>query len=399
MNAVIDTNTDQDVAQSPDHKALEQQYGLGLYPKRDAVMVRGAGAVLFDEDDREYIDCAAGISVANVGHCHPKVVAALQKQVGELMVVPNTLYNDKRSLLLEKLVHAAPQNITHAYLCNSGAEAVEAALKFARVSTGRTNYVTAMRGFHGRTMGAVSATFTKKYRDPFAPLVPGFSYVPLNKIEKLDAAVTEDTAAVMLELVQGEGGVNIADKEYIAAARKICDERGALLIADEIQTGFCRTGRFFASEHYDLQPDMMTTAKAIASGVPMGATLLSDKIKVEPGMHGTTFGGNPIACAAALATIDVMHDEKLPERATEMGAYFEQRLNEQPLSQVRSVRRLGLMIGIELKGKSQPVLEALMQRGVIGLPAGATVLRLLPPLVISKEQIDVVIGHLHELLA
>ena len=398
MNAVIDT-TDQDATQSPDHKALEQQYGLGLYPKRDAVMVRGAGAVLFDEDGREYIDCAAGISVANVGHCHPTVVAALQKQVGELMVVPNTLYNDKRSLLLEKLVHSAPQSITHAYLCNSGTEAVEAALKFARVSTGRTNYVTAMRGFHGRTMGAVSATFTKKYRDPFAPLVPGFSYVPLNKIEKLDAAVTEDTAAVMLELVQGEGGVNIADKEYIAAARKICDERGALLIADEIQTGFCRTGRFFASEHYDLQPDMMTTAKAIASGVPMGATLLSDKIKVEPGMHGTTFGGNPIACAAALATIDVMHDEKLAERATEMGAYFEQRLNEKPLSQVRSVRRLGLMIGLELKGKSQPALEALMQRGVIGLPAGATVLRLLPPLVISKAQIDVVVGHLHELLA
>jgi acetylornithine/LysW-gamma-L-lysine aminotransferase len=393
MNAVTDTK------QSPDYQALEQQYGLALYPKRDAVMVRGEGAVLFDEDGREYIDCAAGIGVANVGHCHPTVVAALQKQVSELMVVPNTLFNDKRSLLLEKLVHAAPASITHAYLCNSGTEAVEAALKFARVSTGRTDYVTAMRGFHGRTMGAVSATFTKKYRDPFAPLVPGFSYVSLNKIEKLDAAVTKDTAAVMLELVQGEGGVNIADKEYIAAARKICDERGALLIVDEIQTGFCRTGRFFASEHYHLQPDMMTTAKAIASGVPMGATLLSDKIKVEPGMHGTTFGGNPIASAAALATIDVMHDEKLADRAIEMGAYFEQRLNEKSLSQVRSIRRLGLMIGLELKGKSQPALEALMQRGVIALPAGATVLRLLPPLVISKEQIDVVVGHLHELLA
>jgi len=395
MNAVININQDT----SPDYIALEQQYGLGLYPKRNAVMVRGEGAVLFDEEGKQYIDCAAGIGVANVGHCHPKVVAALQKQVSELMVVPNTLYNDKRSLLLEKLVHAAPQSITHAYLCNSGTEAVEAALKFARVSTGRTNYVTAMRGFHGRTMGAVSATFTKKYRDPFAPLVPGFSYVPLNKIDKLDAAVTEDTAAVMLELVQGEGGVNIADKEYIAAARKICDERGALLIADEIQTGFCRTGRFFASEHYDLQPDMMTTAKALAAGVPMGATLLSDRIKVEPGMHGTTFGGNPIACAAALATIDVLQSEKLAERAMEMGAYFEARLNEKPLSQVRSVRRLGLMIGLELKGKSQPVLEALMQRGIIALPAGATVVRMLPPLVISKAQIDVVVCHLHELLA
>ena len=397
MNAVIDTNTDQ--AEAPDYQALEQQYGLGLYPKRDAVMVRGEGAVLTDDRGRQYIDCAAGIGVANVGHCHPTVVAALQQQVSELMVVPNTLYNDKRSLLLEKLIQVAPESITHAYLCNSGTEAVEAALKFARVSTCRTNYVTAMRGFHGRTMGAVSATFTKKYRDPFAPLVPGFSYVPLNKIEKLEAAVTEDTAAVMLELVQGEGGVNIADKDYITAARQLCDERGALLIIDEIQTGFCRTGRFFASEHYDIQPDMMTTAKALAAGVPMGATLLSDRIKVEPGMHGTTFGGNPIASAAALATIDVMQDEKLAQRATEMGAYFEQRLSEKPLSQVRSIRRLGLMIGLELKGKSQPALEALMERGVIALPAGATVLRMLPPLVISKEQIDVVVNHLHELLA
>lgn len=383
----------------PDYKTLEQQYGLSLYAKRDAVIVRGEGAVLFDEEGREYIDCAAGIGVANVGHCHPAVVKALQEQVASLMVVPNTLYNDKRSLLLEKLVQSAPENITRAYLCNSGAESVEAALKFARVATGRTKFVTAMRGFHGRTMGAVSATFTKKYRDPFAPLVPGFSYVPLNKIEKLDAAVTEETAAVMLELVQGEGGVNIADKEYIAAARRICDERGALLIIDEIQTGFGRTGRLFACEHYDLQPDMMTVAKAIAGGVPMGATLLSDRIKVEPGMHGTTFGGNPIACAAALATLEVLESEKLAVRASEMGDYFEQRLTEKPLSQVRSIRRLGLMIGLELKGKSQPALEALMERGVIALPAGATVLRLLPPLVISKGQIDGVVEHLHELLA
>jgi len=384
---------------SPDYRALEQQYGLSLYPKRDAVLVRGQGAKLYDENDREYIDCAAGIGVANIGHCHPTVVAALQKQVAELMVVPNTLYNDKRSRLLEKLVTVAPAAITRAYLCNSGSEAVEAALKFARVSTGRTEYVTAMRGFHGRTMGAVSATFTKKYRDPFAPLIPGFSYVPLNKIEKLEAAVTDKTAAVMLELVQGEGGVNLADHDYIAAARKLCDERGALLIVDEIQTGFCRTGKFFACEHHDLQPDMITVAKAIAGGVPMGATLLSDKIKVEPGMHGTTFGGNPIACAAALSAISVMEDEDLSGRATEMGDYFEQKLMSVDLPQVRSIRRRGLMIGIELKGKSQPVLEALMDRGVIALPAGATVLRLLPPLVIEKAELDVMIGHLHELLA
>ena len=384
---------------SSDYRTLEQEYGLSLYPKRDVVLVRGQGAILFDENNNEYIDCAAGIGVANIGHCHPTVVAALQAQVGELMVVPNTLYNDKRSLLLEKLVSVSPASITRAFLCNSGTEAVEAALKFARVSTGRTEYVTAMRGFHGRTMGAVSATFTKKYRDPFAPLIPGFSYVPLNKIEKLDTAVTEKTAAVMLELVQGEGGVNLADPEYISAVRKLCDERGAMLIIDEIQTGFCRTGKFFACEHHDLQPDMMTIAKAVAGGVPMGATLLSNKINVEPGMHGTTFGGNPIACAAALATISVLENEDLARRATDMGDYFEQKLMSVDLPQVRSIRRQGLMIGLELKGKSQPVLEALMHRGVIALPAGATVLRLLPPLVIEKEQLDQVVDHLQALLA
>ncbi len=381
-----------------DYKSLEEQYGLSLYPKREAVLVRGAGALLYDDQDREYIDCAAGIGVANVGHCHPVVVEALQRQVAELMVVPNTLYNDKRSLLLEKLVQVAPQGIKRAYLCNSGAEAVEAALKFARVSTGRTEFVTAMRGFHGRTMGAVSATFTKKYRDPFAPLVPGFSYVPLNKIDKLDAAVTEKTAAVMLELVQGEGGVNLATKEYVAAVRNICDERGALLIIDEIQTGFGRTGKNFACEHFALQPDMVTVAKSIAAGVPMGATLLSDKIKVEPGMHGTTFGGNPIACAAALATLDVLVNEELAERAVESGDYFEQQLLSVELTQIRSIRRRGLMIGIELKGKVQPILEAMMDAGVIALPAGATVLRLLPPLVIEKSQLDVVVKQLHLLL-
>ncbi|OED39390.1 acetylornithine aminotransferase [Chromatiales bacterium (ex Bugula neritina AB1)] len=384
---------------NPDYQALENTYGLTLYPKRDAVLVRGKGALLYDEHNNEYIDCAAGIGVANVGHCHPDVVAAIQKQAGELMVVPNTLYNDKRSQLLQKLVQLSPDSIERAYLCNSGTEAVEAALKFARVSTGRTEYVTAMRGFHGRTMGAVSATFTKKYRDPFAPLVPGFSYVPLNKIDKLDAAVTEKTAAVMLELVQGEGGVNLADRAYIDAVKRICDERGALLIVDEIQTGFCRTGRFFACEHFDLQPDMITVAKAIAAGIPMGATLLGEKIKVEPGMHGTTFGGNPIASAAALATLGVMENENLASRAEEMGSYLQEKLAEKPMSQVRSVRRLGLMIGLELKVKVQPVLEELMRRRVIALPAGATVLRMLPPLVIDKSQIDRVVEQLHELLA
>jgi acetylornithine/LysW-gamma-L-lysine aminotransferase len=382
-----------------DYKALEQQYGLSLYPKRDLVVVRGEGALLFDEQDNAYIDCAAGIGVASLGHSHPKLVAAVQQQAAKLITCPNILYNDVRSNLLEKLVEITPANLTQAYLCNSGTEANEAALKFARLHTGRPNFVTAMRGFHGRTMGSVSATFTKKYREAFEPLVPGFSYVPLNKIDKLEAAVDDNTAAVMLELVQGEGGVNPARADYIAAVRKLCSERGALLIIDEIQTGFCRTGRFFACNHYDLQPDILTLAKAMGGGIPVGATLLSSNFNVGPGMHGTTFGGNPLACAAALAAIDIYQSEDLAGRAAELGEYFETRLKEKELTQVRAIRRLGLMIGIELKQKAQEKLALLLEHRVVALPAGANVIRLLPPLVITKDQLDQVIEILHECLS
>jgi acetylornithine/LysW-gamma-L-lysine aminotransferase len=381
-----------------DYQALEDRYALPLYPKRDVTLVRGSGALLYDEQGREYVDCAAGIGVANVGHCHPRVVAAICEQAQRLITCPNVFYNDTRSRLLQALVEIAPDTLTRAFLCNSGAEAIEAALKFARLHSGRPNFVSAMRGFHGRTMGAVSATFTKKYRAPFEPLVPGFQYVALNKIEQLEAAVDEHTAAVLLEPVQGEGGVNLANPEYLAAARRLCDERGALLIFDEIQTGFCRTGKFFAHQHCGVVPDILVLAKAIAGGVPMGATLLADKIAVSEGHHGTTFGGNPLACAAALAAINVMHEEKLDERAASSGAYFEQRLQADGLARVRDVRRLGLMIGIELKEKSQPVLSALLENGVLALPAGATVIRLLPPLVIEEAQLDRVVAALHAAL-
>jgi acetylornithine/LysW-gamma-L-lysine aminotransferase len=382
-----------------DYKALEEQYGLSLYPKRDLVAVRGEGALLYDENDNAYIDCAAGIGVASLGHSHPKLVEAIQKQAATLITCPNILYNDVRSNLLKKLVEVTPSNLTQAYLCNSGTEANEAALKFARLHTGRPNFVTAMRGFHGRTMGSVSATFTKKYRESFEPLVPGFSYVPLNKIEKLEAVVDENTAAVMLELVQGEGGVNLIQADYITAVRELCNERGALLIIDEIQTGFCRTGKFFACEHFDLQPDIMTVAKAMGGGVPIGATMLSAQINVGPGLHGTTFGGNPLACAASLAAIEVYQNDNMAERAAELGEYFETRLKEKELSQIRAIRRLGLMIGIELKQKSQEKLTHLLEHKIIALPAGANVIRLLPPLVISKDQIDQVIAVLHDCLA
>ena len=382
-----------------DYRALEHDYGLPLQPKRDLVAVRGQGALLYDENGEEYIDFAAGIAVASLGHSHPKLVAAIQQQAATLITCPNIMYNDVRSKLLQKLVEITPPGLARAYLCNSGAESIEAALKFARLHTGRTNFVTAMRGFHGRTMGAVSATYTPKYREAFQPLIPGFDYVPFNKIDKLDAAVNDNTAAVMIELVQGEGGVNPVQADYAAAAREICSARGALLIIDEIQTGFCRTGKLFACDHFDLQPDMMCVAKAMAGGVPIGATMLSADIKVEPGLHGTTFGGNPLACAAALAAIDVYQSDNLAQRAAELGDYFEQQLKAAELSQVRALRRLGLMIGIELKQKVQDKLAQLLERRIIALPAGPNVIRMLPPLVVEKQQIDVVTAALRELLA
>ena len=382
-----------------DYKAMELEYGLALQPKRDLVAVRGEGALLYDENGREYIDFAAGIAVASLGHCHPKLVAAIQQQAETLITCPNIMYNDLRSKLLQKLVQVTPANLKRAYLCNSGAESIEAALKFARLHTGRSNYVTAMRGFHGRTMGAVSATYTPKYRDAFQPLIPGFSYVPYNKIEKLDAAVDEQTAAVMLELVQGEGGVNPIQADYISRVREICSERGALLIIDEIQTGFCRTGRFFACEHFDLKPDILCVAKAMGGGVPVGATLLDEAIHVDPGMHGTTFGGNALASAAALAAIEAYEEEQLDRRAAEMGDYFEAELRIGELSQVRALRRLGLMIGIELKQKVQDKLAELLEHGIIALPAGPNVIRMLPPLVVEKDQVDRVVAVLRKLLA
>ena len=382
-----------------DYQALEHEYGVALNAKRDLVAVRGKGALLYAADGTEYLDCVGGIGVASLGHSHPKLVEAIQRQAEILITCPNIMYNDRRSELLQKLVEITPASLTRAYLCNSGTEAVEAALKFSRLASGRPNFVTAMRGFHGRTMGAVSATYTPKYRAAFEPLIPGFSYVPLNKIDKLDAAVDENTAAVMLELVQGEGGVNPVQADYIDGVRRICDERGALLIVDEIQTGFCRTGKMFACEHFDLEPDLMCLAKAMAGGVPIGATMMRGDIQLETGLHGTTFGGNALAAAAALAAIDVYQRDRLDRRAAELGDYFEQQLGVEDLSQVRALRRLGLMIGIECKQKIQDKLAELLDHRIVALPAGPNVIRMLPPLVIEKDQLDRVVAVLRQILA
>ena len=255
-----------------------------------------------------------------------------------------------------------------------------------------------MRGFHGRTMGALSSTHKSEYRDPFSPMVPGFSFVPFNNIDKLKAAITDKTAGIILEVIQGEGGINIGSKGYFDEVRKICDDYRIILIIDEIQTGFCRTGKMFASDHFDIQPDIMTIAKAVAGGFPLGAALVSDKICVPAGKHGSTFGGNPLASAAALAAIDYMLDNNLDKVAAQKGNYFNSLLNIENLSKVRSIRNLGLMIGIELKEKVQPYLGALMDEGILAMPAGKTVLRLLPPAVISKEDLEKVAGTINKLL-
>ena len=372
-------------------REVERIKGLEVYPKRELTLVRGSGAEVWDDRGRRYLDCVGGIGVASVGHANPAVARAVAEQARVLLTCPGIFYNDRRAELLEKLVSIAPPGLTRAFLCNSGAEAVEAALKFARLATGRTGIVAAMRGFHGRTMGALSATFRKDYREPFAPLVPGFSFVPFGDAAKLRAAVGPDTAAVLLEPVQGEGGVRPAAPGYLLAARAACDEAGALFILDEAQTGFCRTGRMFACERYDVGPDLMCLAKAIAGGVPMGAVLARDGLPPLVGKHGTTFGGNPLACAAALAAIRFMEDERLAERAEERGARFRERFSRRQPARVRAVRQLGLMIGIELRERGRPYLERLMERGVLALPAGSTVIRLLPPLVITEAQVDEVV--------
>jgi acetylornithine/LysW-gamma-L-lysine aminotransferase len=378
---------------------IENKHTSGVYAKQTLTIVRGQGASLFDADGVEYLDCASGHGVANLGHAHPKIAEALYKQATTLITLFESFPNDQRALLMAKLTALVP-GLDRVFFCNSGTESVEAAFKFARISTGRKNIVAAMRAFHGRTYGSLSATFNKKYREGFEPLVPGFSHVPYNNLEALEKVVTDETAAVILEVVQGEGGVYPASPEYIQAVRRICDERGALLIVDEIQTGFGRTGKMFAIQHFGVTPDLLTCAKSLAGGVPMGAVLIGQNIKnLTPGVHGSTFGGNPLSCAAANAALDVIIDEDLPGQAAAKGAYLMEKLKQIESPSIREVRGLGLMVGIELKHKVAPYLKALQEKRIIALNAGMTVIRLLPPLVITYEQIDILVHALTEVLA
>jgi len=374
-----------------DIKALEDSFRSGVTPKRNLAIVKGSGSVLWDTTGKQYLDLGASYGVCNIGHCHPKVVDAVKEQLERIQYISPTFYNDMRARLQERLISVSPGDLRKVFLCNSGTEAVESAFKFARGHTGRTRIVAAKRSFHGRTMGALSATWTKKYRERFEPLVPDFDFVSYGDLEELKDTVSERTAAVILEPVQGEGGVHPAPEGYLKGVRDICDDNGALLIIDEIQTGLGRTGRMFAIEHFDVVPDIMTVAKSLGGGLPVGAMVAREEIcDLPPGSHGSTFSGSPICCAAALATLDVIIEENLPFKAQALGEHVLKRLErfKESAKVVRSVRGLGLMIGIELKKKAGSYLNALLDSGVLALPAGATVIRLLPPLTITMNQLD-----------
>jgi len=372
---------------NPETKLEGHEFGEGARPR--PTIVRGEGASLWDDRGRRFVDLGATHGVGNLGASPAPVVRALQAQASQLIHLGSGYANPVRTEFLERLLGLLPRSFGRVFLSNSGTEAVEAAIKVARSSTGRPKVVAAMRGFHGRTLGALSATWRKELREPFGPLVPEFAHVPFNDPDALRDAVDERTALVLLEPVQGEGGVHVATGEFLTAARAAADRTGALLAFDEVQTGLGRTGRTFAFERWGVVPDVLVLSKSLAGGVPIGATVTTPEVESRfRGSHHSTFGGNPLACAAGLAALDFMVRERLPERAERLGRVAFDRFRSLPERRVREVRGLGLMIGIELREKVAPVLAALEAKGFLAIPAGSTVLRLLPPLVIDDGDWD-----------
>jgi acetylornithine/N-succinyldiaminopimelate aminotransferase len=373
----------------------DAKYVMQTYGRQPLVLSKGKGALVYDVHGKEYIDCVAGIAVNNVGHCHPKVVQAIREQAGELMHVSNLYYTEIQAELAEALVSVT--GMGRVFFCNSGAEAVEAAMKLARMVSGKSAFIAAEGSFHGRTIGALSVTYKNAYRAPFEPPVStATTFVPYSDAAAIRQAISDNTAAVILEPVQGEGGVNIPDPGYLKEVREICDETGTLLIFDEVQTGFGRTGTWFCKEQTGVEPDIMSMAKAIGGGFPMGAIAAREGISFGRGQHAATFGGGPLACAAALASIGAIKEEKLLERSREMGAYFIEKLRNMNRDDVVEVRGKGLMIGVEMNYKCGDIVDFAREHGVLVNCTSDSVLRLVPPLVITKEQIDTVVGILEQ---
>ncbi len=371
----------------------EDKFIESVYSKRKIELVRGKGAMVFDSEGKEYIDCFNGQGVALVGHGVEEINSAVKEQMDKISVVALSFYNDLRAEFGEKLASISPKGMTQAFLANSGTEAIECAIKLSKKYTGKPGIVAMSGGFHGRSLGALSATWKPMYRKQYEPLLPEFSHAKFNDIESLKQTITEKTGAVMLELVQGEKGVVLADKEYVKELREFCTEKELLLIIDDVQA-FARTGNFFSSQTYNIVPDITAIAKGMAGGIPMGACIASPEIMdaFKPGDHGTTMGGNPIACAAGTATIDYIQKNNLIEHGASMGERMLKGLKElESFDVVREARGIGAMLALEYKFKMAGVLPKIQESGVIPLTSGKRALRFLPPLCISEEQADKVI--------
>jgi predicted acetylornithine/succinylornithine family transaminase len=388
--------------------ALDREVVMGNYGRQPVVFVRGEGARLWDSEGREYLDFLAGIAVCGVGHCHPRVTSAVAEQARTLMHVSNLFHNPLQAKLAERLT--ALTGMEKAFFCNSGAEANEAAIKIARKWAKQHKgpdcheIITFQGSFHGRTLATVTATAQPKYQAPFTPLPEGFTYLPLHDLAALDEAITEETAAIMIEPIQGESGVRVVDPDFLAAIRALCDESGILLILDEVQSGMGRTGRFLASQRAGVKGDIVTLAKSIANGVPMGCCLARGDAAntLVPGDHGSTFGGQPLACAAALAVLDVIEDERLMENASSVGDHFLAELwslQSRHPELIKEARGAGLMVGLELLvPRAKDVLKGLMERGIIANAVGDTVLRFLPPLIVTNADCNRVVDALEIVL-
>ncbi len=380
---------------------IYDKYFLHTYGRQPIVIDHAHGVKVYDIEGNEYLDFFAGIAVNNVGQTNQKVVSAIQKQAEKLIHCSNIYYNVPAAELAEKLANLSDFN--KVFFSNSGAEANEAAIKLARKYTGKGEIITALNSFHGRTMLTVTATGQDKFSKPFKPVPPGFKYVPYNNIKAMEDAIGDDTCAIMLEIVQGEGGVNVIDKEYVKAVEKLCHDNNILLIIDEVQTGIGRCGSLFAYQQYGIKPDIMSLAKGLGGGFPIGATLATDKVSggFEPGDHGSTFGGNPLACAAANAVIEIIEEEELIENSKKMGQYTIDKLNalKEKYEFIVDVRGLGLLIGIELSRNGGDIVDKMRDKGVLINCTADKVLRLAPALIINEENIDTMVQVLDEVLS
>ena len=380
----------------------EDQFMGNLYQRFPVTIEKGVGAHVWDVDGKEYIDCMGGYGVALVGHQNKRVNDAIKQQVDKIITVHSSLYNKTREEFLKILIGLAPEKLTQVHLNNSGAEAIEAAIKFARKFTGKKGMVAMKGSYHGKSFGALSLTFNPKYRKAFAPLVEKVSFASYGDIESLRSVIDNDTAFIILEPIQGESGIIVAPDGFLQQVRELCDEKEILLIFDEIQAGLGRTGRLWACDHWNTSPDILCLAKGIAGGVPMGATLTRPDIlaSMSKGEHSSTFGGNPISCAAGTATLKALTEDGLIENSEKMGKIFREGLEKlkEKHTMIREIRGKGLMIGIELKFEVRDILMGLIEKGVLMLYSGRNILRILPPLVISEEDVTKVLDSLDSIL-